>query len=138
MTQGVITLLYKGKGSKALLDSYRPDTLLNSDYKLLAQALATRFGPALQACPMSSSSSYCMCWTPLKPLLSGPWIGDNAVGHLEDVEYLQQIGQPGCMVVLDFIKAQDRLSRFWVLDCMSSMRFGERACKWISIMIRIA
>ena len=44
MTQGVITLLYKGKGSQALLDSYRPITLLNSDYKLLAKALATRFG----------------------------------------------------------------------------------------------
>ncbi len=39
MTQGVITLLYKGKGFKALLDSYRPITLLNSDYKLLAKAL---------------------------------------------------------------------------------------------------
>ena len=48
MTRGVITLLYKGKGSKALLDSYRPITLLNSDYKLLPKALATRFGPALQ------------------------------------------------------------------------------------------
>ncbi len=37
MTQGIITLLYNGKGSKALLDSYRPITLLNSDYKLLAK-----------------------------------------------------------------------------------------------------
>ena len=48
MTQGVITLLYKGKGARSSLDSYRPITLLNSDYKLLAKALATRFGPALQ------------------------------------------------------------------------------------------
>ena len=47
MTQGVITLLYKGKGSQALLDSCRRITLLSSDYKLLAEALATRFGPAL-------------------------------------------------------------------------------------------
>ncbi len=36
MTQRVMTLLYKGKGSKALLDSYRPITL-NNDYKLLAK-----------------------------------------------------------------------------------------------------
>ena len=35
MTPGVIALLYKGKGSKALLDNYPPLTLLNSDYKLL-------------------------------------------------------------------------------------------------------
>ncbi|KAL3154645.1 hypothetical protein ABBQ32_014092 [Trebouxia sp. C0010 RCD-2024] len=45
MTQGVITLLYKGKGSRSSLDSYRPIILLNSDYKLLAKTLATRFGP---------------------------------------------------------------------------------------------
>ena len=50
MTQGVITLLHKGKGSKALLDSYRPITLLNSDYKSLAKSLATRFGPYPPAC----------------------------------------------------------------------------------------
>ena len=34
MTQGVITLLYKGKGARSSLDNYRPITLLNSDYKL--------------------------------------------------------------------------------------------------------
>ena len=45
MTQGVITLLYKGKGARSSLDSYRPITLLNSDYKLLAKALAIRLGP---------------------------------------------------------------------------------------------
>ena len=36
--------------------------------------------------------------------------------HVEEVEYLQQTGQPGCMVFMDFSKAYDRLSRSWVLD----------------------
>ncbi len=125
MTQGVITLLYKGKGSKALLDSYRPITLLNSDYKLLAKALATRFGPALQHVVDPTQTAF----------VPGRWIGDNVLCHLEEVEYLQQTGQPGCMVFLDFSKAYDRLSRPWVLDCMSNMGFGERACKWVSIML---
>ena len=47
-TEGVITLPYIGKGLKALLDSYRPITLRNTDYKLLAKAPNTRFEPALQ------------------------------------------------------------------------------------------
>ena len=46
------SLMYKlavqRQGSKALLDNYRPIALLNSDYKLLYECLATRFGPALQ------------------------------------------------------------------------------------------
>ncbi len=37
------------------------------------------------------------------------------------------------MVFLDSSKAYDRLSRPWVLDCMSSMAFGEHACEWVSI-----
>ncbi len=88
MTQGVITLLYKGKGPKAMLDSYRPITLLNSDYKLLAKALATRFGPALQHVVDPTQTAF----------VPGRWIGDNVLCHLEEVEYLQQTGQPGCMV----------------------------------------
>ena len=39
------------------------------------------------------------------------------------------------MVFLDFSKAYDRLSRSWVQKCMSSMRFGQNACKWVSIML---
>ena len=97
MSQGVITLLYKGKGSKALLDSYRPITLLNSDYKLLAKALATRFGPALQHVVDPTQTAF----------VPGRWIGDNVLCHLEEVEYLQQTGQPGCMVFLDFSTAYD-------------------------------
>ncbi len=40
------------------------------------------------------------------------------------------------MVSLDFSKAYDRSSRPWVLDCMSNMGFGERACKWDSIVLQ--
>ena len=39
------------------------------------------------------------------------------------------------MVFSDFSQAYDRLSRPWVLDCMSNMGFGERAYKWVSIML---
>ena len=125
MTQGVITLLYKGKGARSSLDNYRPITLLNSDYKLLAKALATRLGPALQHVIDPTQTAF----------VPGRWIGDNVLCHLEEVEYLQQTGQPGCLVFLDFSKAYDRLSRSWVQKCMSSMGFGQNACKWVSIML---
>ena len=125
MTRGVITLLYKGKGSRSLLDSYRPITLLNSDYKLLAKALASRFGHALRHIIDPTQTAF----------VPGRWIGDNVLCHLEEVEHLQQTGQPGCMVFLDFSKAYDRLSRSWVLSCMHSMGFGQKACKWVNIML---
>ena len=106
MTLGVITLLYKGKGSEALLDKHRPITLLNSDFELLAKALAIRFGPALQHVVDPTQTAF----------VPGRWIGDNVLCQVEEVEYLQQTGQPGCMVFMNFSKAYDRLSRLWVLD----------------------
>ncbi len=78
MTHEVITLLYKS--SKALLDNFRSITLLNSDYKLLAKALATRFGPALQHVVDPTQTAF----------VPGRWIGYNVLCHLEDVENLQQ------------------------------------------------
>ncbi|KAL3153592.1 hypothetical protein ABBQ38_011580 [Trebouxia sp. C0009 RCD-2024] len=63
--------------------------------------------------------------------------GDNVLCHLEEVEYLQQSGQPGCIVFLDFSKAYDRLSRSWVQKCMSSMGFGQNACKVVVARRRV-
>ena len=58
MTQAVITSL----------DSYRPTTLLNSDYNLLAKALTSRLGPALQHVV-----------DPTQTAFVPRWIGDNVL-----------------------------------------------------------
>ncbi len=120
--------MYKGKGSKAMLDSYRPITLLNSDYKLLANALATRLGPALQHVGVGGPHSDCFCaWSVdwrqcVVPFRGGGVPATNRSAWMHGL--------------LDFSKAHDRLSRFWVLDCMFNMGFGERACKWVSMMLQ--
>ena len=45
---GVVCALHKS-GDRAVIGNYRPITLLNSDYRLLAKCLALRFGKALSA-----------------------------------------------------------------------------------------
>jgi hypothetical protein len=48
-TLGRITALHKG-GPMCQASNYRPITLLNSDYKVLARVLPERFGKAMPAC----------------------------------------------------------------------------------------
>ncbi len=54
----------------------------------LAKALATIFGPALQHVVDPTQTAF----------VPGRWVSDNVLCHLEEMEYLQQTGRPGCMV----------------------------------------
>jgi hypothetical protein len=117
MVEGCIVLLYKGEGCREQLGNYRPITLLNADYKLIAKAYAQRFGsPAASVVDVTQTA-----------FLPGRWIGDNVLHHLEEVDYLEATQTPGCVLFLDFAKAYDRMDRGWIHRCMQHMGFGEKA-----------
>ena len=79
LLQGRITLLYKGKGAdRESPASYRPITLLNTDYKLAARALASRLGPLLNHVVDATQTGF----------LPKRWVGDNVLAHLEEISYL--------------------------------------------------
>jgi hypothetical protein len=63
---GVITSIYK-RGPLALPSSYRPITLLNTDYRLLARIIAARLSRALSTVIHPSHTAF----------LKGRHIGDN-------------------------------------------------------------
>jgi exonuclease III len=117
MVQGCIVLIYKGQGDREDLGNYRPITLLNADYKLVAKAYARRFGGPAATVVDSTQTAF----------LPGAWIGDNVLHHLEEVDFCEATRQPGCILFLDFAKAYDRMDRPWILQCMGLMGFGPRA-----------
>ena len=125
--EGRIVLLFKG-GPRPLrerVDAYRPITLQNSDVKLLAKALALRWGPHLVEVVDVTQTGF----------LPGRFIGDNILAHLEEVDYLEGTQQPGCLVFLDFAKAYDRLDRGWLRRCMGALGFGAGACRWVDVLL---
>lgn len=85
-TVGAISLLFKGTPSKPLPDdqvaSYRPITLLNADYKVVAKAIANRLGPALESVVDDTQTAF----------LPGRWIGDNVLCHLGIIDTLNPEG----------------------------------------------
>ena len=121
---GTIVLIYKGAGERTDPASYRPITLLNADAKLLGKVLADRWGRHLTSVVDPTQTAF----------LPGRWIGDNVLAHLEEVDFLETRGEPGCMAFLDFAKAYDRLDRGWVLRCMESLGLGPSARRWVSLL----
>ena len=124
MTAGMIVLLYKDAGDRAVVSNYRPITLLNTDYKLIAKAIATRFGAELESVIDNTQTAF----------LPGRWIADNVLCHLEEIDFLETTQEPGCIVFLDFAKAFDRLDRGWVLKCMQGLGFGVQAVRCVQLM----
>ncbi|BDA49663.1 LINE-1 retrotransposable element ORF2 protein [Coccomyxa sp. Obi] len=125
MLQGRIILLYKGKGAdRASPASYRPITLLNTDYKLVPRTVASRLGPVLNQVVDPTQTGF----------LPKRWVGDNVLAHLEEISYLQDTQQPGVIVFLDFEKAFDRLDRAWIEQCMAAVGFGAGAQRWVRIL----
>ena len=122
---GIIVLLYKGKGlPRTALDSYRPITLLNADYKLVAKALTLRWGASMAAVLDGTQTAF----------LPGRWVGDNILCHLEEIDYLEVTKEPGVIIFLDFAKAYDRLDRDWLFRCMERLGFGGRAMRWARLL----
>ena len=124
---GIITLLHKGEGKPVdELSSFRPITLLNCDYKILARVLVQRLTPLVSTVVDSTQTAF-------RP---GRWSGDNILNHLEEIDYCRQEGQQGCILFLDFLQAYDRLSRQWLEQCMERMGFPAIAQRWVSLMLR--
>ena len=81
-TVGIISLLFKGTVQKPLpadqVASYRPITLLNSDYKLVAKAIALRVAAALDKVIDETQTAF----------VPGRWIGDNVLYHMGLIDAL--------------------------------------------------
>jgi hypothetical protein len=127
---GLITLIYK-EGGKPRADpaSYRPITLLNCDLKIVAKVLVQRFGPAMEGIIDSTQTAF----------VPGRDIADNVLLHLEEIDYLQEVGlqqgQQGCVLFLDFEKAYDWLDREWLFKCMDAMHFPESSKRWVRLLL---
>lgn len=124
--EGVITLIYKGKDlPKAELTSYRPITLLNADYKLVAKALSNRLQPGLAELIDLLQTAF----------LAGRDSRDNVLYHQSLMEWLESSGQPGALLMLDIEKAYDRVDRQWVTKVAGAMGFGTRTHAWLKLLM---
>lgn len=110
-----VSLLHK-KGDKDLLNNKRPISLLNTDERILDQALNLR-----------------LCFKLLKlthPTQTGfvptRWIGDN----IATVQQVLDEEAGGLLAFLDFDKAYDRLSHKYIKAVLENAGLGPRFRRW--------
>ena len=129
---GLITLIYKGGGKpRHSCDSYRPITLLNCDYKLVARIIATRMGSPVNDVLSVTQTAF----------VPGRDIADNVLFHLEEIDWLEAVPpiplspRQGCIVFLDFEKAYDRANRSWLMRCLQHFGFGAGLRRWVEVLL---
>lgn len=122
---GVITSIHKD-GDATAPANYRPITLLNTDYRLLAKALANR---CLKHTPHLISHEQ-------SAFLKGRNIGDSIMFlQLLPHQLAVQNVHGAYAAFLDFRKAYDTVNRQFLREVLRSLHVGDGFVKWVMLLL---
>ena len=124
--KGIISLLHKGKGlEKNELNNWRPITLTNVDYKILAKALAMRLQQNITSIISDDQKGF----------IKGRNISD-VIRQIEDIiEHEKCVDSTSILFVIDYTKAFDTVSKSFLIKCFELFGFGPYFRKWIEILL---
>ena len=123
LRRALINLLFK-KGDRLDPKNWRPISLLNSDYKILARILAGRLSKVLQLLIHPDQS----CG------VQGRYIGENIVLLNSIFQYSREASVPGALLSLDQEKAFDRVDHGFLFRIMSHVGFGSSFISWVKLL----
>ena len=106
------------------IKNWRPLSLLNTDYKIAAKAIANRIKLVLSDIINNDQTGF----------LKGRFIGENV--HLRDsvIRYTAEKNIPGLLLFIDFEKAFDSLERPFILDSLRYFGFGSSLINWVKVL----
>ena len=122
--RGVLSLIPKNGKDLRLLKSWRPVSLLATDYKILAKALATRLQKVISDLINPDQVGY----------IKGRFISQN-IRSIEDIMYLsKKYNIPGLLVLIDFEKAFDTIEWDFLFESLKAYNFGQTFRAWIKLL----
>ena len=124
--RGIIKLIPKKDAEPYFVKNWRPITLLNSDYKIAAKAIANRLQNVLPKLIDSDQTGF----------FKGRFIGENI--RLIDglINHTAARNIPGLLMFLDFEKAFDTVEWSFIWKALSSFNFGTSLINWIKLCYR--
>ena len=121
--RALITLLFK-KGDRLDPKNWRPISLLNTDYKILARVLAGRTLGVLHHVINPDQS----CG------VRGRYTGENIVLLNSIFQYCLEAAVPGALLSLDQEKAFDRVDHSFLFSVLSHVGFGPSYISWVKLL----
>ena len=107
-----------------MLKNYRPLSLTNTDYKIIAFIFARRLQDIINKIINPNQSAY----------IRGRYIGANARLILDIFEYCENFYQDGKLLFLDFEKAFDSIEWNFLYKTFNKFNFGHYFIKWVKIL----
>ena len=116
--------MQNGKADPAECSSWRPVSLLNSDIKLLAKALASRLDPCLPNIISGDKTGF----------IRGRQLSSN-IRRLLNIVMSKSNSQEAEMVIsMDAEKAFDRVEWGYLFSVLNKFGFGQRYISWIQLL----
>ena len=122
-TRGLVTLILKPNKDSNLLQNYRPITLLNTDYKIGAKAIASRLKSVINELIGSHQTGF----------LKNRFIGENIRFILDVIDHSNYYDMPGFIFLVDFEKAFDNIAWASIHITLSYFNFGISFKSWINV-----
>jgi hypothetical protein len=124
--KAVIVLIHKGKDlQRCELNNWRPISLTNSDYKLLAKCLALRLSRVVRDIVNSDQVGY----------IKGRRVS-SLLRLVDDVtDQLNVLDKPGILLAVDYTKAFDSISKDFMVSAFEKFGFGPDFLRWINILM---
>ena len=124
--KAVITLIHKGKElPRDDLRNWRPISVTNVDYKILAKSLAFRLNSVIGH--VVSEDQY--------GFIKGRKVA-NLLRLIDDtIDQLRVTNNPGLLFAVDFSQAFDKISKDYMLEVFKKFGFGPEFIRWVKILM---
>ena len=123
--QGLITLLHKGKGlNRNEVSNWRPITLSNVDYKIIAKLLANRLKGVISNLVGHQQQGF----------IKGRNISNIIRGIDDVIEYEKNSKLKDFLFIIDFKQAFDKINTTYICLVFEKFGFGENFIWWLKTL----
>ncbi len=116
----VMSLIHK-KDDKEDIGNYRPISLTNVDYRILAFVLANRLQSVIGKVINNDQTAY----------IKGRYMGYNIRLINDVIDYYDLLSKPGILLSIDFKKAFDSVEWNFIYKTLQAFNFGESFIRWV-------